>query len=110
MATVQDNNNFIDSAVSNATSNVIDNSALSVFVFTPLPGSSTYTSNAFPADADDVAAPITYQWKTSTDGGATWTDIAGATSLSYTTTEADEGNQIRLHASFTDDTNQLVQA
>src|SRR5204863_1299990 len=30
------------------------------------------------------AGIITYQWQLSTDGGTTWTNIAGATSASYT--------------------------
>lgn len=47
------------------------------------------------------SAPI-YQWQISTDGGATWTDIAGATNASYSITGATtalNGNQYRLKAS-----------
>lgn len=33
------------------------------------------------------SAPIAVQWQTSTDDGATWTDIAGATDPAYTTPE-----------------------
>jgi sugar lactone lactonase YvrE len=43
-------------------------------------------------------SPLTYQWQRSTDG-ATWTDIAGATNSSYTTTpllRTDSGLQLRV--------------
>lgn len=46
-----------------------------------------------------------YQWQRSTDGGATWTDIAGATSASYTTPAtqlADSGQQLRVQVAGTD--------
>ncbi len=42
-----------------------------------------------------------YQWQQSGDGGATWTDIAGATASSYTTpatSESDDGRQFRAIA------------
>jgi hypothetical protein len=42
--------------------------------------------------------PLTYQWQRSDDGGASWTDIAGATSTAYTTdpaTCADNGAKFR---------------
>ena len=41
----------------------------------------------------------TYQWQASTDGGATWTDIAGATATSYTPPAGSAGKQ--LHALVT---------
>ena len=41
-------------------------------------------------EVDDPLAPITYQWQENISG--TWTDIPGATSLTYTVVEADEGN------------------
>jgi len=45
---------------------------------------------------------VNYQWQISTDGGATFTDIVGATAASYTTpttTIADSGKQYRVVAS-----------
>ena|GEM_PF-2228261 len=39
------------------------------------------------AAAANGSAPIAVQWQTSTDDGATWTDIAGATDSAYTTPE-----------------------
>jgi cyclophilin family peptidyl-prolyl cis-trans isomerase len=52
------------------------------------------TTATFTAAATGNPA-ATVQWKVSTDGGATFTNIAGATSASYslTTTAADNGNQ-----------------
>ena len=38
----------------------------------------------------------TYQWQASTDGGATWTDIAGATATSYTPPAGSAGKQVRV--------------
>jgi hypothetical protein len=43
---------------------------------------------------------VTYQWQTAPAGGTTFTDIAGATSATYTTgnlTQADEGTQFRAN-------------
>jgi hypothetical protein len=37
-----------------------------------------------------------YQWQTSTDGGATWTNISGATASTYTIVAGDSGNALRL--------------
>jgi hypothetical protein len=37
-----------------------------------------------------------YQWQRSGDGGATWSDISGATSPSYTLVVADLGTQVRV--------------
>jgi extracellular elastinolytic metalloproteinase len=45
---------------------------------------------------------LTYQWQVSTNAGGTWTDIAGATSATYTiatTTAALNGNQYRVSIS-----------
>jgi hypothetical protein len=37
-----------------------------------------------------------YQWQVSTDGGATWSDIAGATATTYTLPAGFAGNQVRV--------------
>ena len=39
------------------------------------------------ASGVDVGPGLTYQWQVSTDGGTTWTNIAGATTFSATTTQ-----------------------
>ena len=47
-----------------------------------------------------VTAPM-WQWQSSPDG-VTWTDIAGATSESYTPTEADRGMRLRANVTYND--------
>jgi hypothetical protein len=42
-----------------------------------------------------------YQWQSSSDGGATWTNIAGATSPSYQPAVADEGDELRAQVTAT---------
>ncbi len=44
----------------------------------------------------------TLQWQRSIDNGTTWTNIAGATSSSYTLAVADEGDLVRLDVTATD--------
>lgn len=59
-------------------------------------------SNTFSVTASGTA--ITYQWQISTDGGATWTNIAGATTSSYTVsavTTGMNGNRYRCVVSGT---------
>lgn len=54
----------------------------------------------FSVTVTGIPAP-TVQWQVSTDGGNTWTDIPGATSASYTTSAAvngDNGNRYRAVA------------
>src|SRR6185312_16333401 len=41
-------------------------------------------------------APDSYQWQTSTDNGTTWTNLAGATTSTYTLTSSDLGNLVRV--------------
>ncbi|MGZ8696268.1 MAG: hypothetical protein ACXWZ1_02835, partial [Gaiellaceae bacterium] len=38
----------------------------------------------------------TYQWQTSSDGGASWTDISGATATTYTPPAGSAGTQVRV--------------
>ena len=52
------------------------------------------------AENGDVGFAYTYQWVRSVSG--TDTDISGATSSTYTLTAADEGNTVKVKASFTD--------
>jgi hypothetical protein len=60
-------------------------------------------------DDDNSAKDVTYQWQRSTDG-SNWNDIGGATANTYVAAEADENDNLRVIASFTDDTNQNVKA
>ena len=43
-----------------------------------------------------VGNSYSYQWQHSTDGGATWTAVAGATATTYTLGVGDEGTKLRL--------------
>lgn len=47
-----------------------------------------------------VTEAVSYQWQKSTDSGATWTSISGATSMTYTkaSVTADDAGQYRLGA------------
>ncbi len=58
--------------------------------------------------SDGDGGRTTLQWQES--AGSTWVNIAGATRSTYRVAEADEGHQIRVLATFTDDTNQTVSA
>jgi hypothetical protein len=60
-------------------------------------------------DSDDSGNSVSYQWQRSSDGN-NWTNISGATANTYTATESDENNLLRVVASFTDDTMQTVAA
>ena len=53
-------------------------------------------SASFTAAASGTPAP-TVQWQVSTDGGATFTNLSGATSttLSFTAAQAQSGNKYR---------------
>jgi hypothetical protein len=42
-----------------------------------------------------------YQWQASTDGGSTWSDIAGAVGQTYTLTAGDVGSTIRVSVTAT---------
>lgn len=54
------------------------------------------------ADADGIApGSMVLQWQSSTDG-ITWTDIAGATGESFTPTQAQVSQLLRVSATFTD--------
>ena len=52
------------------------------------------------SDGDEA---ITYQWQSSSDGGQTWSNIAGATASTYQVGEADEGHQLQIVASLIGD-------
>ena len=112
------------SQTSTPTSTVIDDATLSVAVSTTdnslgvQEGQTLAAVATITGDATDLAAPVTYQWQSSSDGGQTWTNVGGAISGNYFNgiasflqlTEANEGQELRVQASFTDDTGQTVSA
>ena len=45
---------------------------------------------------------VSYQWARSTDGGASWTDISGATGASYALGDSDVGSRVHVNVSYSD--------
>jgi len=60
-----------------------------------------YADASLITDADGVST-VSWQWQRSSDGGATWVDISGATSSSYTLGDGDAGKLVRTKGSYTD--------
>lgn len=56
------------------------------------------------ADADGLpdSSTFIYQWQRSTNGGETWSNIAGETAESYTLSDADSSNKVRLALTYVD--------
>jgi Ca2+-binding RTX toxin-like protein len=54
------------------------------------------------ADADGLAGPVVYQWRSSSNGGATWTDISGATAATYIPSGASVGALLQVAATYSD--------
>ncbi len=55
------------------------------------------------AENDGLSGPITYIWERSSDGSTGWAAIPGANGSSYTLTNADVDQYVRVAASYTDD-------
>ena len=73
-------------------------------IYDELIGGKALTSVA----TNDSDATIHYQWQSSTDGGQTWTAIAGAAdSANYVVQQSDENNDIRVVATTSDPDNSL---
>ena len=63
------------------------------------------SANILDADGMPNADAISYQWQASSDSGSTWSDIAGASgtnATTFTTSQAQVGNQVRVIATYTD--------
>jgi hypothetical protein len=57
----------------------------------------------------DPNATVTYQWQRSINGTSNWVDIGSPTTANtYTVAEADEGNHLRVEATFADSGNTIV--
>ena len=96
------------SATSTATAPVIDiTPTLSVTVSGIAQQGQILTANPSVV-SDGDGGRTTYQWQEFV--GSNWVNIAGATRSTYRVAEADEGYQIRIFATFTDDTNQTISA
>jgi hypothetical protein len=64
------------------------------------------TATSTIADIDGIpasgAGALTYKWQASSVSGGSWSDIAGATASTFTTTQAQVGKYIRAVATYTD--------
>src|SRR5262245_38882597 len=65
------------------------------------------TLSAHAVSSDPTVTSFSYQWQESSDGGATFHDIANATDSTYTLVQSNEGNLIQVAVS-THLTNSLV--
>ena len=110
-------------ATSAATGPIIDDAALSVSTSVVSGaavqiGQTLVSSATITGDSSDLTAPITYQWQVSNNGGTTWSDVpatttgqfSGQLSSFYQISQADLGDLVRVQATFTDDTGQIVTA
>lgn len=61
----------------------------------------TLTANI--VDPDGYTGGATFTWQRSGDGGTNWSLIAGASSSSYTLSDADVGQSVRVNTTYTDD-------
>ncbi len=102
VATATNDDGITISASSAATSKVLD--ALPTVTAPAVTGTAQEGQNLMAsASSGQSDNPVTYQWQTSTDNGASWHNIVGATSASYTATEVDEHNLLRAVATATND-------
>jgi phospholipase/lecithinase/hemolysin len=83
------------SAVANYTHNAIEHAA-------PVISETLQATLANPFAAQNGIANTTYQWQHLQNGQTAWTDIAGATSSSYTVASTDAGSELRVEAFFSD--------
>ncbi|MDQ1902707.1 peroxidase family protein [Paracoccus sp. WLY502] len=69
---------------------------------TPTETRAITASTAGIVDPNGVPSTAAWQWQVSTNGGTTWTNIAGATAASFTPAQAHVGRVLRVQATFTD--------
>ncbi len=60
------------------------------------------TAAVYTDDPEGNGTVSSYQWQSSADGSTDWTAISGATSSTYTLTEAEEGKYVRVIIVYTD--------
>ncbi len=75
--------------------------AIVASVSTFIQGYTLYADASLVTDPDGVGT-VSWQWQRSTDGGTNWNDISSANGNSYTLTQSDVGNVVRLKGSYTD--------
>jgi Ca2+-binding RTX toxin-like protein len=69
---------------------------------TPTEGQPLAATSAF-TDADGLVGTVfAHRWESSADGGVTWTPIAGATTATFTPTQAEVNTLVRVVVTYTD--------
>ncbi|MDP2325937.1 MAG: hypothetical protein Q8N51_18180, partial [Gammaproteobacteria bacterium] len=91
----------VNSSATTAVVNVNDTPTGSVTLSGTATQNQTLTAANTLADADGLGA-IGYQWQSSADSGATWSNITGAMAGTFSLAEAQVGKQVRVKASYTD--------
>ena len=107
VATVTNDNGVSDTEVSNTSITAYD--ALPT-IDTPTITGLDYVGQVLTASADSGQEdnPVTYQWQSSSDGGSTWTNIVGATDHTYMTSLADEGHELQVVATATNEMGETI--
>ncbi|MBS1158828.1 MAG: hypothetical protein H6R15_1247, partial [Proteobacteria bacterium] len=102
----EDQNGVLETALSARTALVAPNSVndlpvggVSINDTTPTEGQQLTATDAF-TDPDGIVSPIAHQWQVR--NGAVFTNIAGATAMTFTPFQAQVGLQLRFVASYTD--------
>jgi hypothetical protein len=108
VATSTDSDGSATTATSTPTSPVIDVTPTISVTERGVPQEGRTLTATAHVTSDGDGGTTTYQWQELI--GTTWTAIAGATQRTYTVTEANEDNELRVLATFTDDTGQTVSA
>jgi Ca2+-binding RTX toxin-like protein len=103
VASYTDGHGTLESKASGATvavANVNDAPTGGVAIAGTATQNQTLTASHTLGDLDGLGA-IGYQWQSSADG-TNWSNVAGATSASFTLSEAQVGRQVRVVAGYTD--------
>jgi len=95
-------------ATSTPTNSVIDVTPTISVIESGIPQQGRILAATVHVTSDGDRGTTTYQWQELI--GDTWTAIAGATQRTYRVIEANEGYELRVLATFTDDTGQMVSA
>ncbi|HEY8085745.1 MAG TPA: calcium-binding protein, partial [Methylophilaceae bacterium] len=104
VASYTDGHGTAESVASSATTtiaNVNDTPTGTVTIAGTATQNQILTASNTLADIDGLNT-ISYQWQSSTDSGSTWTNISGATTATFTLTDTQVGQQVRVTASYTD--------
>ena len=92
----------LTSAASAVVANVNDAPTGAVSIAGTAAEDQTLTANTSGIGDADGLGTFSYQWARSTDGGATWSAVSGATGASYALGDNDVGSRMRVSVSYTD--------